>query len=103
VIAALLVLTPLGLVAAWVFVRSSPSRGDGRAVRRFNVLSLIVALGLAAAWSARTYVAMAATPDAPWWPVIAALGALFIVPLALAVAGVLRLVLFRPRAGEARR
>lgn len=103
-IAALLILLPVVGVAAWAFFRFSPTHADRRAVLRFNLLSLAFALLLAAAWTVRTYLVMSPTVDAPWWPVISLLGALLIVPLALALAAVLRnFVMFRRPAANPRR
>ena len=97
-IVALLILVPLVAVVAWAFFRFSPPHGDQKAIGRFNIASLLVALLLAAAWSVRTYVVMSLTVDSAWWPVISVLGALVIIPLVLTVAAVVRnVVLFRRR------
>jgi hypothetical protein len=96
VITALLILLPVVGVVAWAFFRFAPIHADRKAVLRFNLLSLTVALLLAAAWSVRTYLVMSPTVDSAWWPVISVLGALIIVPLVLALAAILRkVVLFR--------
>jgi hypothetical protein len=102
-IATVVVLAPLAILAAWVFLRLSPAHGDGLTVRRFNVVSLLLVLLLVVAWAMRTRAAMAATPDAAWWPIVASFGALLIVPVALAVAGVVRNgLVFRSRPGRSR-
>jgi steroid 5-alpha reductase family enzyme len=98
VLATLLVMVPVVAIVGWAFFRFSPPHGDGKAVLRFNVASLIVALVLGVAWGVRTYVVMSSTVDSPWWPIISALGALVIVPFVLGVAAVVRnVVLFRRR------
>lgn len=95
-IAALLILLPAVGVVGWAFFRFAPIRSDRKAVLRFNLLSLTVALLLAAAWSVRTYVVMSPTADSAWWPAISVLGALTIFPLVLGLAAILRnLVVFR--------
>lgn len=95
-IAALLILLPVVGVVAWAFFRFAPIHADGKAVLRFNLLSLTVALLLAAAWSVRTHLVMSPTVDSAWWPVISVLGSLIIVPLVLALAAILRnFVMFR--------
>lgn len=97
-IIALIILVPVVVVAGWAFVRFSPAHGDRKAVLRFNIASLLVALLLAVAWTIRSYVVMSPTVDSAWWPVISVLGALVIIPLVLAVAAVLRnVVVFRRR------
>ena len=103
-IAALLILLPAVAVAGWAFFRFSHIHSDRKAVLRFNLLSLTVALLLAVAWSVRTYVVMSPTEDSAWWPVVAVLGALTIIPLVLGLAAILRnLVVFRRGAGVPRR
>jgi hypothetical protein len=95
-IASLLVLLPLVALAVWAFLRFTPPHADRPTVRRYNLISLGGSFMLAAAWTVRTYVVMTPTEDAAWWPIISLLGALVIVPFALAVAAVARnLIVFR--------
>ena len=102
-IAALLILLPAVAVAGWAFFRFSHIHSDRKAVLRFNLVSLTVAVLLAAAWSVRTYVVMSPTADSAWWPVISVLGALTIVPLVLGLAAILRnRVVFRRGTGVPR-
>lgn len=89
-IAALLILVPLLVGATWAFFRFVPRHADRKAVSRFNVASVTVALVAAGAWCVRTYVVMSPTVDAAWWPIIAALGALVIFPVVLGLAAALR-------------
>jgi hypothetical protein len=96
-IAALLILLPVVGVVAWVFFRYTPAHAEREALFRFNIVALIVAAGLGAAWSLRTYLLMSPTVDSAWWPVISALGVLVVVPLVLGLAAILRhFVVFRP-------
>jgi hypothetical protein len=98
---ALLILLPAVVCAAWVFFKFSPANADRKAVVRFNVLTIIVPLLLALAWSVRTYLLMSPTVNSAWWTVISMLGALTIVPSVLGLAAVLRnLVLFRAGMGS---
>ena len=102
-IAALLILLPPVGIVGWAFFRFPPIHSDRKAVLRFNLLSLTVALLLAVAWSLRTYVVMSPTEDSAWWPVISLLGALTIVPLVLGLAMILRnLVVSRRGSGVPR-
>ncbi|MBI5910791.1 MAG: hypothetical protein HY848_12675 [Betaproteobacteria bacterium] len=95
-IVAFLILLPVVGVVGWAFFRFAPIHADRKAVLRFNLLSLTVALLLAVAWSVRTYLVMSPTVDSGWWPIISMLGALLIVPLVLGLAAILRnYVLFR--------
>lgn len=95
-IAALLILLPVVGVVGWAFFRSAPIHADQKAVLRFNLFSLAVALLFAAAWTVRTYLVMSPGVDSAWWPVIAVLGGLIIIPLVLALTGILRnFVVFR--------
>jgi ACR3 family arsenite efflux pump ArsB len=95
-IAALLILLPVVGVVAWVFFRYTPAHAERGALFRFNIVALIVAAGLGAAWSLRTYLLMSPTVDSAWWPVISALGVLVVVPLVLGLAAILRnFVVFR--------
>ena len=102
-IVALLIVLPAVGVVGWAFFRFAPTHSDRKAVLRFNLLSLGVALLLAAAWGVRTHVVMSPTEDSAWWPVISVLGALTIVPLVLGLAMILRnLVVFRRGTGVPR-
>lgn len=89
-IVALVVLILIAGLVIWAFFRFSPPGAPPRTALPFNVGALVVALALAAAWSVRTYLVMAATVDAPWWPVISLLGALLIIPSVLGLAALLR-------------
>ncbi len=103
-IGALLVLLPMAGVVTWVFLRFSPVHAHRQALLRFNLASVSVALILAVAWGVRTYRVMSPTADSAWWPVIAGLGALIIVPAVLGAAAILRnLVVFRRGAQCSRR
>jgi hypothetical protein len=103
VIGALVILLPVAAAAAWAFFRLVPAQADPVALRRFNVATCAVALALAGAWAVRTFVVMADTPDAPWWPVIAGLGALLIASVVLAIGAACRgAFVFRRRAGPER-
>ena len=103
-IAALLILLPVVGIVAWVFFRYTPAHAERGALFRFNVVALIVAVGLGAAWSLRTYLLMSPTVDSAWWPVISALGALVAVTLVLGFAAILRnFVVFRPDEEGSRR
>lgn len=97
-IAALFLLLPLVALAVWLFFRLVPVHANRKALRWFNALSLAVAVLLAVAWSVRTYLVMSPTVDSAWWPVISMLGALVIVPVALALAAIARnFMVFRHR------
>jgi len=100
VIAALLILLPVVGAVAWAFFRFAPVDTDRKALHRFNLLSLAVALLLAAAWSVIMYLLMSPTMDSPWWPAISLLGALIIVSLVLALAAILRRFVFVRRRTE---
>ena len=102
-VAALLILVPVVVVVAWAFFRFAPAHAERKRVLFFNVTSLIVALAIAAAWTVRTYLVMSSTVDSAWWPVISALGALFVIPLVLALAAIMRnFVIFRRGADGSR-
>ena len=95
-IVAFLILLPVVGVVGWAFFRFTPVHPNRKAVLRFNLWSLIIALLLAVMWSVRTYLVMSPTVDSGWWPIISILGALFIVSLVLGLAAILRnFVLFR--------
>lgn len=95
-IMALLILVPVVGVTAWAFFRFSPAHAERRRVLQFNVVSVIVALAIAGAWTVRTYLVMSPTVDSAWWPVISVLGALVAIPLVLVLAAILRnLLVFR--------
>lgn len=95
-IVSFLFLLPVVGIVGWAFFRFTPIHANRKAVLRFNLLSLTVALLLAVAWSVRTYLVMSPTVDSGWWPIISILGALLIVSLVLGLSAILRnFVLFR--------
>ncbi|MBI2494819.1 MAG: hypothetical protein HYV94_22335 [Candidatus Rokubacteria bacterium] len=89
-IAGFVILAPVVAAVAWAFLRFSPAHADRTALRRFNGIAIAAALLLAAGWTVRTYLVMAPTVDAPWWPVISALGALVVIACVLGVAALVR-------------
>ena len=89
-VVALLILVPIASVAVWAFFRFGPSNTERKTVLRFNLSALGIALLLAVAWCVRTYLVMSPTVDAPWWPIISALGALALFAFVLGVAAVVR-------------
>ena len=89
-IIALLILVPIVGVVGWAFFRFAPKHCDKKSLLRFNLLSLAVSLLLAIGWCVRTYLVMSPSVDSAWWPIISLLGSLFIIPVALGVAAILR-------------
>ena len=102
-IGALLILLPVVGVVAWAFFRFAPIHANRKVLLWFNLASVTVALFLAAAWGVRTYLVMSPTADSAWWPVIAVLGALIILPVVLGLAAILRnFIVFRCGTGVSR-
>jgi len=89
-VVAFLILVPIAGVAVWAFFRFGPAGAERKAVLRFNLSALGIALLLGVAWCVRTYLVMSPTVDAPWWPTISALGALALFAFVLGVAAVVR-------------
>lgn len=87
-------LLPILVLSLWLFWRLSPPRPDGAAVRRFNVVAIAVMLMLAAlvAWYVRD--TMMASTDHASWPLIAAFYLMGVIPVSLAVAGLVRKKLY---------
>lgn len=102
-IIALLILLPIVGIVGWAFFRFAPKHCNRKSLLWFNLLSLAASLLLAIGWSVRTYLVMSPTVDLAWWPIISLLGSLFIIPVVLGVAAILRnIVLFRKSAKEPR-
>ncbi len=93
---ALIVLLPILVVSLWWFHGSSPRSADKRLVRRYNVTVLLVGLFLCALMALRVQAMLVETPDRAWWPVLSGIVALLVLPLWLAMCGVVRNLLIFP-------
>ncbi len=98
-IAALLILVPIVAVVVWAFFHFVPAHADRKALRRFNVITLTLALALAGAWCVRVYIVVSPTVDSAWWSVLSALGALILIAVVLGFGAICRnFLVFRRRA-----
>jgi len=90
----LTLLLPVLVLSLWLFWRLSPPRPDATPVRRFNAIAIILTLMIAAlaAWYVRS--TMMASSDHASWPLIAAFYLLGVIPMSLAVAGLVRKKLY---------
>ncbi len=98
-IATLLILVPMVAVVIWAFFHFVPAHADRIGLRRFNVITLTLALASAGAWCVRTFIVVAPTVDSAWWSVLSALGGLIVIPVVLGFGAVCRnFLVFRRRA-----
>lgn len=91
---ALSLLLPMLVISFWVFWRLSPRQPNPAPVRRFNLFAIAVALLLGAlvVWYVRS--TMITGGDRATWPLVAAFYLLGVIPISLAVAGLIRNKLF---------
>lgn len=98
---ALIVLLPILAVALWWFYKFSPIDAEKRLVRLYNNAVLLAGVLICTGLTLRLREMLADTPDRAWWPVLSAIAALLVLPLWLAVCGVVRnLLVFRSGQGS---
>ena len=88
---------PLLVLAVWVFWRLTPPRPETGPVRAFNAAAVVLALVLAGGIAWYVQGSMAGGTDRGMWPVVTAYYVMAVVPPWLAVAGVLRRLIFGAR------
>jgi len=97
VILSLVILGALCIASLWVYWRSSPTTERRGALLAYDVSVALIVAGLAAGLALHLRASLATGPDRAWWPVLATLGAIALVPPSLTLAALLRnLLLFRP-------
>lgn len=87
---ALSLLLPMLALSFWVFWRLSPQREDGAPLRRFNfaAIALSLLLGALVIWYVRSN--MLTGSDRATWPLVAAFYLAGLIPIYLALAGLVR-------------
>ncbi len=96
-ILALSIEVPLLLFTLWLFVKFSPSGVERKRLYLFNTLVFVVAVILCGALTLKIYSVMADSLDEAWWPMLSVLGSLVVLPLCLAIGGLIRnYLVFRP-------
>ena len=99
-ILALIVLLPILVLSLWWFYKLSPGDAEKRLVRLYNMAVLVAGVVICTGISLKLRAMLADTPDRAWWPVLSAIVSLLVLPLWIAVCGVVRnLLVFRSGQG----
>ena len=100
-ILALIVLLPILVLSLWWFHKLSPREAEQRFVWLYNTAVLVVGVLICAGLTLRLRATLADTSDRAWWPVLSAIFSLLVLPLWIAVGGVVRnLLVFRSGQGS---
>ena len=94
---ALFLLLPLLALVVLVFWRLSPRRPNQDPVTWFNVSSIVLGLVLAGVIAHYVRQSMEVAADRNWWPVVAGFYGLAVFPFWLAIAGLVRRLIFGTR------
>ena len=99
-ILALIVLLPILVLSLWWFYKLSPKDAEKRLVRLYNMAVLVAGVVICTGISLKLRGMLADSPDRAWWPVLSAIVSLLVLPLWIAVSGVVRnLLVFRSGQG----
>lgn len=100
-ILALIVLLPILVLSLWWFYKLAPRDAEQRLVRLYNVAVLVAGVVICTGISLELRAMLADSPDRAWWPVLSAIFSLLVLPLWIAVCGVVRnLLVFRSGQGS---
>jgi len=88
-------LAALLLPAVWFFVRAQPRTERVAALKRFNIVLVVVAFVAATGAAFYFWATTGHSIDSAWWPILAALGGALSICVVLIVGIIVRLVVFR--------
>lgn len=86
---------PWLVLCAWLYLRFGPGRFKDRLFFE-GVVGLVLCLGIALI-TRHAYATVAGTHDSVWWPVLGCIYTLGFVPAVLAVAAIVRMVVYRKK------
>ena len=89
-----IILAPLLLACAVIYVRFQPKGGSNIAKNKFNILVAVLAILASIAISTYFWQTTGKSIDSAWWPVLAIFGSMFLISLILLVGVFIRYFIF---------
>ena len=97
-IAALTVLIPFLCIVIWFYLKFTPKHANKKSLKNYNLIVVFLALLACFLVSFYFYNTTGQSVDKAWWPVLATLGSLFIIPIILLITGFIRnFIIFKPK------
>jgi hypothetical protein len=92
----LIILVPFSLISIWLYFKSSPKHIEKQTGHIYNFIIVVLSLLACLAVGLYTYYSTGQSADRAWWPILAFLGSLFVLPIVLILGGLIRnFILFR--------
>jgi len=92
----LIILVPFSLISIWFYIKSTPKHFEKQAGHIYNFIIVVLLIMACSTVSLYFCYSTGQSADRAWWPILAFLGSLFVLPIVLILGGLIRnFILFR--------
>jgi len=92
----LIILVPFFLISIWLYFKSSPKHIEKQTGHIYNLIIVVLSIMACSTVGLYFYYTTGQSADRAWWPILAFLGSLFVLPIVLILGGLIRnFILFR--------